>query len=528
MTVTSTNPAIAAPPGTSPVPAPDMTRPGWVASPARLATLSKRAQHRAILRDLAEGKHKRVLIELGHAAHRYRQIRNEAGKLTQLVAMINVVRKAVKVHASVLVGNPAVVSVGEEFTAQAERIAMVRSESMFDSLLMRAVRRATLESECAIRVDIDPAKGTVLCLEDNDVCLAVGEDGPDDQPTVWERRWFKEVKTTDGVKKYLRVERHRVEAGEGLIEQEVYKAKGDDVFVELTKLERVPLATVLDNPPADVVRTGLDRNLITRLVTDFDDNGWPEMLLSNGDIDLVDVHAASFSRLARTMEQHGAAKVRISEQMVDKDGRVNLSDDAIVDPDKQFEYILAGYDFPGLLEMMTQTLRLLLLSVDVSPALLGVKLEGGAMPDTYDKLRLESTGVLIRARTAKSYIQPALETVWWLVGMVDTQRPMMGYAVGEVDVALRPEIPADEIDTTRFLAEQMREGLVDEETAITRLHGDGAAPTILERLRSGRAARAAEAQASVFGAMGFGNRPDPAADPADPSDPSPPVTGDAA
>lgn len=500
----------------------DLSRPGWAASPARLAKLKARAEHRSVLRDLAEGRHKRVLLELGHAAHRYREIRNHAGKITQLVSMINLVRKAVKVHASVLVGNAAVVSVPEGFAEQEERIAMIRSESMFDALLMRTVRRATLESECAVRVDIDPAKGTVLCVEENDLCLPVGEDGPDMQPTVYERRWFVERQQATGRKKYLRVERHRLAAeltgdtaAGGVIEQEAYEARDDDAYADLTKLKRVPLAVAVpDNTPADLVFTGLDRNLITRLVTDFDDDGWPEMLMSRGDIDLVDVHAASFSRLARTMEQHGAAKVRIGEQMVGKDGKVNLADDAIIDPDKQFEYIMPGYDFPGMLEWMNQTLRLMLLGLDVSPALLGVKLEGGAMPDTYDKLRLESTNVLIRARTAQRYCEPALETVWWVAGMVDARRPMMGYAVGEVDVALRPEIPADEIDTTRFLAEQMREGLVDEETAVTRLHGDGAAVTILERLRAGRAARAAEAQAAVFGAMGFGGTPsEPAADP---------------
>lgn len=485
----------------------DLTRPGWVASPARLDKLRCRAEHRHVLRDLAEGRHKRVLIELGYAAHRFRHIANEAGKLTQLVAMINLVRKAVKMHASVLVGNSAVVSVQEGFDAQAERIALIRSESMFDALLMRAVRRATLEGECPMRVDIDPAKGTVLCIDDNDVCLPVGEDGPDMQPTVWERRWFKERRGPDGLKRYLRVERHRVVAGQGVIEQEAYKATGD-VYADLSKLVRVPLSDVLDQPPADVTHTGLDRNLITRLVSDFDDDGWPEMLLSRGDIDLVDVHAASFNRLARTMEQHGSAKVRVGEQMVRPDGTVDLSADAFVDPDKQLEYIIAGYDVPGMLEWLRQTLRLMLLGLDISPALLGVKLEGGAMPDTYDKLRLESTGVLIRARTAQRYIEPAMETVWWVTGMIDAQRPMMGYPIGEVDVALRPEIPADEIDTTRALAEQLNNRLIDPETAITRLHGDGAAPGILARLDAARQAEVAAAQATVWGAgLGFSSNP---------------------
>lgn len=491
----------------------DLTRPGWVASPARLARLRARAEHRGVLRDLAEGRHKRVLIEMGHASHRYRAIRNHAGKITQLVAMINLVRKAVKVHASVLVGNAAVVSPGEGFEAQAERIALIRSESMFDALLMRAVRRATLEGECPIRVDIDAAKGTVLCLDDNDVCLPVGHDGPDMQPTVWERRWIVERKTPEGPRKYLRVERHRLApelvgaaaTAAGVIEQEAYKARSDDIHAELTVLERVPLHQAVDNPPADIAATGLDRNLITRLVSDMDEAGWPEMLLSRGDIDLVDVHAAGFSRLARTMEQHGSAKVRVGEQMIGPDGEADLSSDSIIDPDKQFEYLMPGYDFAGMLEWLNQTLRLLLMGLDVSPAMLGVKLEGGAMPDTYDKLRLESTNVLIRARTAQRYAEPALETVWWLAGMVDAQRPMMGYPVGEVDVALRPEIPADEIDTTRFLAEQVRERLTDPETAVTRLHGDGAAPVVLERLRAESDRRVSEAQASVFGAgLGFG------------------------
>lgn len=481
--------------------------PAWRADPKRLGLLRKRAARRHIIRELARGHVRDVLLKMCLTMHKFGRVQNHSGAINELVAVLNVVELAVSAHAVILAANPAVITAGEAFAEQDAAIAMIRSESHFDGLLMRAASRAYLDGEAPMRADYHETLGTIVRLESVDEWLPVGEDGPDMQPTVWERRWF--VERVEGVNKrkvvYMRVERHRVVQGRGVIEQEAYRTKGSrDTYADLATLQAVPLnRAVPDNVHEPVTYTGLDRNLIYRMVTDFDADGMPRLLLDDSDLALFDTTAAAFSRLAHTMELHGKPKARVGEQMVRPDGTVDLSAEALVDPDKLFEYILANFDFASLRDWAFKVQQILMVRLRMSPALHGIKHDSGATPDTYDKLRLESTAALMAANTAKTYFEPAIESLIWVATVMESMRGLNGWPVGEVDCTLHPEIPADMIDRARAWAEIKREDLVDEEYAIRRLHGDGAAEGIIARLGTQRQAKVERDQAVVF--SGFGS-----------------------
>lgn len=480
-----------------------LDKPAWAARPQTLATLRDRAVLRRNIRDLCEGEHYKVLVELAQSHHNFGKIVNSNGQLNTLVAAFNVIDLAPDMHAAVLFGNNASVSTAEGFDAQGERLAAITSESHFEAMLMRAGAQAVVDGEAPLRVTRDESGQVIIKRDSIDTCLPVGDELPNMQPSVWERRWTIERK--QGTKKvsYLRVERHRVIAGAGIVEQEVYV--GSDRYADLTRLKRVPLRDALgEDAPADMTETGLDRNTIVRLVRRFDRWNMPRMLLGKADIRLFDTHAAAFSRLARTMEQHGKAKLRGPESLIGEDGKVDVSKDFFVDEDKLIEYLVPQFNFADMTTWLMKTVQFVLTQLQMSPALLGVKLEGGAMPDTYDKLRLESTHTLTAAKTAQKFCEPALEELLYVASAMDSATPFAGYAIGEVDVQLNPEIPADMIDRARAWAEIKREGMADELFVLQMLWGDGAAAGIAERLKEEREAASARAQREIFGSFAGG------------------------
>lgn len=482
-------------------------QPQYIANPNRLSTLRKRASFRALMRAIESGAWGEVLLKLKKTSHRFKDVANHEGELNALLVKVNSIRLGIRVHATVLTGKPISVGVPEGFDAQSDAIAMIRKRSAFDALLSQCARRANIESEATLRVAIDPDHGVVICSDRNSEVLAVGPDGPDMQPTVYERRWIIERTINNAKVKFLRVERHRAPGGVGVIEQEAYRTKTTDLYIDLTKLTRVQLSEAVPGTTLEErYETGVSVPLITRLVCEYYD-GWPEFLLSESDIDLLDTNTAAFSRVARSLEQHGQPKARVGSGLVNDNNEVVVSEDAIVDDEKTFEYISPDYDFASMLEFFNKTMAMLLGVIQVSPALVGIKLEGGAMPETYDKLRLEGTNTLSRAKTSSRYFTPALERALTAASIIDAKRPMSGYAVGEVSVQMFPELPRDRIDIAREAAELLagdgKFPLIDHRTAVEMVNESGA-DAIMDRIEEDQAKQAQRDQASLAGAFGVG------------------------
>lgn len=481
-------------------------KPGYITPKAKLDKIRKRRVLANIMRQLERGDWEAFLIKANKAKHQYRDIQTHSGEIKPLLMKINIVKMSIRLHVLALVGKAVTVSLPEEFEDQRAALSGIRKRSHFDALIMQAARTANIDSFATLRVDLRPGRGVVICCDDNMMLLPVGPDGPDMQPTVWERRWLIERKAGEKLHKFLRVERHSAPGEVGQIEQEVYEYSGSDLVVDLNSdlVKRVDLAVALpDEPIEPLTLTGLPYPLITRLVNEYFD-GEPEMLISEHDLDLLDLSAATLSRYDRALEKHSAPKVRVSENMIDPDsGKVEIGD-ALVDPDKLFEYIQQNVDFASMLTAMNKVLQLVCTMLQVSPALLGIKLEGGAMPDTYDKLRLESTNTLSRAIVSARYMTPALERVFTTASLMDTQRPMQGYAVNPVGITMHPGLPRDPIDTARDMSELRGAAggpLIDLRSALEEIHGATAAEGIYEQLLAENEANIERAQRELM--LGF-------------------------
>lgn len=448
--------------------------PGYVTPAATLDALRARRRVRRMVRDIVEGRWRRVLIDLQMSQFRWPEIESHSGTIQAMLTKINVVRLAIDMHASVLVGTMPSIGVPGEFAEQRAALAGIAERSMLHALLLRAARKLTAEAECAVRVDA--SAGVALTEEDNERCLPVGPDGPDGQPSVWERRWLIEREIGRRVDRYLRVERHIVRGGRGVVEQEAYLTDSVDVIQDLASLERVGLARAIGAEAAaatpELAETGAERPLVVRMVHAYAD-GEPVFLLGEHDLDLVDSATAAVTSLARTHKLHATPKVRVPDHMVDRrTGRVNLSEDAVTDPDRVYEYITVDAKLGDMLDYMDRMLGVLLVVLRVSQALIGVKLGGGATPDSYDKLRLEATNTLAHARAAAAYVGPALGRVLTIASQVESAMPMRGYAVAPVSVKMRPQLPRDQVEIAREQRELLEAGLTDRRSALAEIHGE--------------------------------------------------------
>jgi len=468
--------------------------------------LRRRRRARRLFRDIASGRWRRVLLDLESTQHRYPEVMRYPEKLDNMLVKVNLVILAVRWHATTLAAKAIKCSVPEGNEQQAAAITQIRSECLFDARLVEAVRRINVEGEAAVMVE-QTERGACLRLVDNERYFPTGPAGHDGQPTAWEGRWIIEhapAHRGDKPRRYLRVERHTA----GLIEQEAYKTDSDDVLVDLAELERVPLASAIADGaavPPERTLTGMRYPLLVQLVADSED-GLPVQLLQEQDLDLLDAFTASITRLVRVMEGHADPMMRIMHEMVDsKTGKFISGSRAVIDPDKQVEYIESKMQLERMLDMGDRVVGWMCMQLQISPALLGVRIGGGATPDSYQKLRLESSSTLARAMGTESYVRPALERLFTLATEIDARIPGRGgYAVAPVTVRMFPQIPKDRVELTSEIRELIRMDpvpLTSHIRALREIHGDEEADEVWAEIQLDLADGAKRQQAALFGAV---------------------------
>lgn len=493
--------------------------PAWLPSKKRLETLRAQRRIRRICRDLYEGKWRKVLVDMKLAQAKYRQLKREDGEIQALFVKLNAIRLACDMHATVLASRPYRASLADAFVDQQAALEAIRSGCLLDQSVMNAAVTINVEGSAPMRVTSVGGK-TVVEVDDNDITLPVGERGPNNQPAVWERRWVVERDVNRRSRRYLRVERHRVVDGVGRVEQEAYDAKTSDTLVDLRELRPVTLAEALGpdlaatTPPLTI--TGLDRPAIVELNAGLY-RGEPVRLFEENDLDLFDAAAHQLSSIVRTHILHAAPKLRVTEAMLDKDGNAKgASDDAIVDPQQEVTYVQLSAAFDQMLAFGQRLDGYAFVRLAMSPSLLGIRMNQGAAPDSFDKLRLESTSTLAHARKTAAAVNPALELVLGIASVVESRRPGNGWAIGPVGVELRPELPKDLIDRAREQNELLSDPerpLTSHWDALAELHGEDQADAILSRIRDDQAAIAARNAASLGAELGM---TPPGDDPADP------------
>jgi hypothetical protein len=467
--------------------------------------LREQRQCRRLLRSIYNGQWRAVLLGLQHSQHRFPGLRNFAGKIGELLVKFNVVALAIDWHATVLAQQPAEAVVPDGYEEQQDAIASIRARSLFDALLMEAAETLNVEGYAAL-VPERTERGVVLSLADNERMFPWGAYGADGQPVEWRQRWV--IEREDGRRKVLYLREVRYTAG--LIENRAYKTGSSDVLVEDKDLEPVTLAQALGAELAAATPEAIATDLefaTPVLLTSGRSGGVPRPIIGPESIDLIDASASALSRMSRALDLHAAPKFRTPDSMVDpQTGKVDLSVEAIVDNDKQFEPIPVEIEFDAMLDFTDRVVALLMTELKLSASLAGIKPGGGNSAISAESMRLESKGTLAHGRKTAVYCQPALSRLFTAACLLEARTPMRGFPVAPVAVRLKPDIPRDREDIVAEQAEMLERGLTSQWRAIAAIHGEDQADAVVEEIAAEEGRKAELARMTIGAEMGFGGR----------------------
>lgn len=492
--------------------------PGYCAHDSWIDKARCDREWRMLSRKIFNGEIAKVLLGLQRTQHMFKPVLKHGGKIEPLLEFFNVVRAAHLLHADIMANDPATISVPEEFVEQRASIDGIRDRSLWDSTYHEACITTSVEAWAYIRAERLRTGHVAISIQDNDEWVSVGPPGPDAQPTVLERRWIVERRssTPSGVgredkKRHLRVERHRVREEDGayIVEQEAYSTDRCEILVDINGLKRVPLSAALHEGaavPPDVTVLDLASLPIVQLVN-ARYRGVPILRVGEHNLSIIDQCAASLSQMARLIAMHAAPKFRVGEKHVDeKTGAVNMSADVFVDPDAVIQPITVASQFDSMLEFLHMTTKWMMISTEMSPALMGMKMGDGSNPDTVDKLRLESTVTLAAAQRAESNHRPALERLWSVATYLESaSAPAGGWPVAPVHIELNPAIPVSAQERNREQLELLAGGATSVDEVFRVIHGEERGPRLLAEKRAEDERSIARQQAALFGSVGSTN-----------------------
>lgn len=487
-------------------------RPGYITPKRTIDRLREERRVRRIARALYDGRWREVLITAAATQFLFRAAPagdvKERVDIKTIFAHLNIVELCVDMHAEVLMDSDVEAVIPKAFAAQAEAIARIRGACLLDATLIEGARTAYLEGFAALRADLDAAGNAVLVLEDNDVCFPVGPDAPDRQPTVWERRWLieREHPTKKGEKvRFIRVERHRA----GLVEHEAYLSESAEVLQEIEKLKRVAVAEAVGGAgevPPDRIETGVPFPLVTRIVRKMQ-RGRPVLLFNEETLSLLDANAAVLSQVCRGHGLHFAARMRVLADMVDKrTGKVDATQEAFIDPNKQVEYIIADLKLEEGLRNWERLLRAGLTQARMAPALVGINPGEGAQTMSAENRRIQATTTLSCAGGAQQQAEPALGRALTVACMLDTRQGLRGYDVADVSAVLKPDIPSDIMDRIERQERMVAAGLQSRRRAVAAIHGEQHADAIVAEIEGDEKAKSDAIAAASFAAVGIGDQ----------------------
>jgi len=502
-----------------------LAAPGWTPRKGVLEALRRRRDAARVCRALYGGDWRCVLLDGGRTQHRFQPVRRFSGQTKTLLEKVNLVKVAMRVHAKVLAARAVSIDTPAGFDEQLAAIAGIRDRSHFDARYHEAALRLQMDGCAVFRAEqwqgVTPAGehdfGARLRLEKPGRVFAMERDTADGQPSVYETRWVVERRDAadrNKTKRFLRVQRERVPDGRSgaVIEQEAYESASDNVLQDLTKLKRVPLASAFEagaTVPPEIQDTNLPLPPLAELAASRMDDE-PELLIDEHGLDLIDRAAKSFSDLSRSADEAGYPKKRVPSTMVDaKTGHVDSTQDSVIDPHKEFEYlVLPAGQLTQVAEVLNIALDWALVELEVARSLVGFKgAAGSASPETYEKMLLDATATLDRAHMTARYCDRPLGSVFTLASIIDSRMPMRGYAVAPVRVRSHPGVTKPDTALATEQAELLQAGLTSQHHAVAAIHGDENAEAVLAEIRGDDDRKAKQAAASLGASLGFMGAP---------------------
>lgn len=460
-------------------------------------------------RMLYDGKWRQLLLDLQKTQHMFRDVKRHDRKVRPLVAKVNAFRLACMKHADLLLLDEPTISIPDEFPQQAQAWSRIADHCLIEQRIYELALLTNIESESYAMATREDGH-TCLHVLDALQTFPVGPIGHDGQPRTIDRRWVISKRSDDGrrEKHYLRIERHR----SGSIENLLFETDSKTSLALHGRLKPVNLVDILGpDAPEPMIQTGIDRMLILRFANRLLRNE-PQPDLPPDDYDIIDELAALMSQLSRTLSKHADPKMRVPENLVDQDGTVDAAKlEAFTDPEGKAGYITWDAKIDAMLTVLDRVLSWLLITMEMSPALVGLK--DGAQQDSHEKLLLEGTNATSRAQRTAKYWRPLLERLIDTIIELDAISDSFGYSYDRVSVVLHPGLPRTQEERARTLSDQINSRLIDEETAREELHGKEKAELITDRLAQQDARRAASFIGGNLFPMPGGNEPTSVTDP---------------
>ena len=492
----------------------DLTPP--VTSEETLKRLREERRTQRMLRDLADGKWRRIILDA--AQMKYPVVKNHAGRIETLLVKLNVIGPAMEMHADVLAGEKSSVTSPEGYDRQQEAINAVKERCLWDTRLHQACELVNREGAAYMRAGIDAVhRDVTIEVEDNEVCFPVGRLGPDQQPTAYERRWVIELEDPSDKRrtiKVLRIESHWLPTGSPVaaVAQRAYRVESSDPLgswvggkdVKPYDLNAVAPGveetTMLPTRDLDIVQLVIGRRPVGG------SGAAPvRVRIDEHDLDVLDAASAGASQIMRVMARHAEPRLRVTEQMLDKKtGGLDADQTVLVDPDKKAEYIRFEGQFEAMLTVLDKWVDHLLMLLRIGRGIMGMSSRDGAAPSTYGELRLNAQTTLTAARGSAAYLTPALERVWNTVSAMASAMPGGGFDIAPVSVRMSVGLYqgfADRVDEQRAALEA---GLTSRWRAVAAVHGDENADAIVEEINADEDRRSDLAAKSLMFDVGGG------------------------
>lgn len=432
-------------------------------------------------RSLYRGAWRQLLKDLSQFT--FPSIKRHSGAIEELMAKVNAFRLAVLMHTKFLALRAPTVSIGDAFPMQAERWGTIARDCLFGQRVFESILKQYREGESWWRITAADGQAC-LSVPDSLQVYPMGEFGHDDQPRVVDLRWVITKVVERREVHFLRVERHSA----GLIENFAFRTDSRFNCAIPEKSQAIELSAVLgDAAPPPMQPTGVDRPLLFRAALIVVDD-CEQPLIEKDDFDIIDANAKSLSQLLMNQDRHGSPILRFaSEAQLEKDGSFDATKRARIAEAGEIEYITYDAKLQEGLDAFGRVLRYLMIQLEMSPELMGLK--EGAAAESHEKLMLQSVVTTSRAHLTKGTNEPVLERVVETACRFDAHLSPTGYATGPVGVTLHPGLPRTQMELIGEYTQMLAGGLIDELTAMEELHGEEKGAMIHERLADQRKAR---------------------------------------
>lgn len=433
-------------------------------------------------RDLFRGRWRKFLLTDHRTAHVFKALRSASGREAPLLVTVNVLALAAKKTADLMFLDPPGISSAQSYDVQQDAIDEINQNSHSETVFYEGALTGCYEGESWVQI-MRHNGNVILANVPADQCFGVGDPQPDGSYKTVEKIWILERGNGNGKRMFLRKEIHAA----NIITNQLYELNSRGA------LERQVDLSALYGPaaPGNEIETGVDEPLLAycpnfrvggECISDFD-----------GVDELVDQFTASVSQVAGVIAKHADPKLGLPAEHADaasEDGGSITKEDEVffkTDAGEGPEYLVWNAQLDAALKMVDNWLEWLLVVIEMSPGLLGLR-KGGA-PEAWRKLRLEACNTLSKVSRKKLWWNRFIIDRYNVAHKLDNTTPGTRYDFDRVKVDWNDGLPLDDQEKDERIIERRNAGLVDRQTAVVDIHGPENAEQINERLDKEEAAQ---------------------------------------